>query len=124
MTTPDSYMDGLKHPEKPLIEALCGVVRALDPQVVEIVKWNAPSFVYDGKDFATLHLRAKRGIGLILHTGVKAKDHSGFAPIDDPQGLLKWLAADRAMISFDSLETLKAGEAVLTAILRQWLTRL
>nr|WP_303657263.1 DUF1801 domain-containing protein [Asticcacaulis aquaticus] len=114
----------MTHPEKPLIEALRLAIKALDDDVAEIIKWNAPSFTYRGKDFATLHLRAKSGIGVILHTGVKAKDHTVFPAIDDPDRLLNWLGADRAMIAFDSVAALNARAAALTALLRQWLTRL
>jgi hypothetical protein len=85
----DSFMAQLEHPHKPAIEATRQVVRGADPAIVEGIKWNAPSFRTTGY-FATTHLRAKQGVGLILHLGAKVRDVSDFS-IDDPAGLLTWL---------------------------------
>ena len=118
----DDFMSGLQHPQKPAIEALRKVVRGADASIAEGVKWNAPSFRTSGY-FATTHLRAKSGIGLILHLGAKARDIPAVR-IEDPDGLLTWLAKDRAMASFAGLEDLRARESALQGIVRQWLKHL
>jgi hypothetical protein len=41
-------MGALDHPMKEGVEHLRGVIRAIDPRIVEEVKWNAPSYKLDG----------------------------------------------------------------------------
>ncbi len=64
----DAFMATLEHPHKDAIAALRDVVRGADPSIAEGVKWNVPSF-RTHEYFATTHLRAKVGLGLILHLG-------------------------------------------------------
>jgi hypothetical protein len=72
--------------------------------------------------FATVHLRSKVGIGLILHRGAKARAlPAGGLMIDDPGKLLKWLDADRALVEIASAEELERRRDALTALLRQWI---
>ena len=117
----DAFMAALQHPHKAGIEALRQAILAVDPAVAEGIKWNAPSF-RTHEDFATFHLRAKTGIVLILHLGAKARAlPEGGLVIDDPDGLLHWLAADRAQITFADAETARKAAPALQAILRQWI---
>ena len=66
--------------------------------IEEGVKWNSLSFRTrggQGEWFATVNLREKQGVGLILRFGAKknALSETGVA-IADPAGLLRWLAKD------------------------------
>jgi hypothetical protein len=117
----DAFMLGLEHPLKAEIELLRKIVLGVDPQISEGIKWNAPSFRTSGY-FATTHLHGKGTVGLILHLGAKARElpAEGMA-IADPDGLLRWLGKDRAMIEFRGRAGIEAGRAALAAILRQWI---
>jgi hypothetical protein len=115
----DAFMANLDHPHKATIEAIRSAVRAADPRIVEGIKWNAPSF-RTSEYFATTHLRAKIGTGLILHLGARVRDIAS-VPVDDPAGLLTWLARDRAMIAFISAGDVNARKSELRAIVRQWI---
>ena len=55
----------------------------------------------DHEWFATLNLRVKESTAVILHFGARKNSisESGVA-IDDPEGLLEWLAKDRAQVRF------------------------
>ena len=117
----DAFMAALEHPHKAAIAALRGVMRAADPSISEGVKWNVPSF-RTREYFATTHLRAKVGIGLILHLGAKARDGVGGPRIEDPDGMLVWLAADRAVVHFADVDDVQARGAALQAVVRQWIT--
>ena len=117
----DAFMATLDQPAKPAIEALRRIILRADPRIAEGIKWKSPSF-RTGEYFATVNLRAKAGIGVILHFGAKLRQlPAGGAAISDPQGLLKWLAADRAMLEFADLADLAVKESALTAIIRQWI---
>jgi hypothetical protein len=118
----DRFMAALEHPHKPEIEALRQGICAVDPSIAEGVKWNAPSWRTTDY-FATTHLHAKTGFGLILHLGAKARDMpDGRLAIADPGGLLKWLGKDRAQVGFASAADFTARLPALQAIIRQWIT--
>jgi hypothetical protein len=116
----DQFMKALEHPFKKEIAALRSAILAVDPSITEGVKWNAPSF-RTKEYFATTNLRAKDGVGLILHLGAKVRDlPKGGVKISDPDGLLKWLGKDRAAVEFPASE-LKSKTRALQAVLRQWI---
>lgn len=119
-----AFIASLAHPAEVEILALRAVILAADPRIGEAVKWNAPSF-FTSDHFATMHLREKRGIGLILHFGAKknAIAATGVA-IDDPSALLQWLAKDRAIVRCQGLDEVRSKAAALTALLRLWIAHL
>lgn len=117
----DDFMAGLEHPLKPEIETLRRLIFGIDPSVAEGIKWNAPSF-RTTEYFATTNLRAKVGVGLILHLGAKVRElPEGAVAINDRGKLLKWLGKDRAMVEFASADELEEKRAALVAVLRQWI---
>lgn len=117
----DAFLAALEHPARDLVVALRALVLGADASIAEGIKWNAPSFRTQ-EWFATTHLRAKSGIGLILHFGAKknAVADSGVV-IADPAGLLQWLARDRALIAIRDADDLAARGPALQALLRDWI---
>ena len=120
-TDPDvvAFLRDLDHPRKREIEAVRKIVLGVDPSIREGIKWNAPSF-RTTQHFATMQLRRRDAVRLILHLGAKQRELPRTA-IADPHGLLEWLGPDRAIVSFRSAQELAANEAALVAIVRQWL---
>ena len=116
----DAFMAALEHPHKPAVAALRDVILGADPSIAEGVKWNAPSF-RTHEYFATTHLRAKVGIGLFLHRGAKVRKDASMR-IEDADGLLVWLAPDRAVVHFADVNEVRASTAALQAVVRQWIT--
>ena len=89
--------------------------------LAEGIKWNVPSF-RTTEYFATMHLRAKGGIGIILHLGAKVRDPA--APkveIKDPGGLLQWLGKDRAMVIFADAKEISAKRRLFDTVLKEWI---
>lgn len=117
----DALMDRVTHPHKDAIALLRRTILAADPAIAEGVKWNAPSF-RTHEYFATVHLRTTAGVALILHLGakVRALPEGGMA-IDDPEGLLQWLAPDRARMLFADAADVARRSAPLQALLRRWI---
>lgn len=114
-------MESLDHPFKREIEALRRIILGVHPSIAEGIKWNAPSF-RTSEYFATFHLRARDGVAIILHLGakVRGRSHPGIQ-VEDPSGLLTWLAKDRAMVVFEDAKDVKARRAALEAVLRHWI---
>jgi hypothetical protein len=117
----DAFMLTLEHPFKREIESIRQLMRAADPAIAEGIKWNAPSF-RTGEYFATVHLREKKGLAVILHLGAKVRNlPAGGVSIDDPMNLLKWLGKDRAIVVFESPQDFAARKAAFEDVVRRWI---
>jgi len=118
----EAFLAALDHPFKPEILALRQIILGVDPSITEDIKWNAPSF-RTSEFFATMHLRAKDGLQIILHLGAKTRDtaSAGIA-IADPEALLVWLAKDRAAVTFRDLNDIGERRSAFAQIIRQWIT--
>ena len=116
----DAFMATLDHPFKAEVQAPRAAILSVDPAIAEGIKWNVPSW-RTTEYFATTHLRGKPGLSLILHLGAKARAlPAGGVAVNDPAGLLKWLGADRAQVSFTSPQDFHAKLPALMDLLRQW----
>jgi hypothetical protein len=118
------FLAALDHPLKPAILALRQAILAADPSIAEGIKWNVPSF-RTSEYFATMNLRAKQGIQVILHLGAKVRDTAitGIA-IADPESLLVWLAKDRASVTFRDLNDIEVRRSAFADIIRQWIAHI
>jgi Domain of unknown function (DU1801) len=117
----NEFMFALDHPFKSEIETIRRIVLGAHPTIADGIKWNVPSF-RTTEYFATTHLRAKDGIGIIFHLGAKPRDIPGRGiPIEDPAKLLKWLAKDRAMIVLASMKDIATKKAALEHVVREWI---
>jgi hypothetical protein len=119
-TTDKSIIDALDQPLNSQIASLRTMFLSADPAISEEIKWNAPSF-RTSEHFATMHLRARNAVQLILHLGAKPKRTVPPGAIADPEGLLKWLGADRASVGFTGATDLAHKSDALVAIIRQWI---
>src|SRR5262245_43949230 len=88
------YLNLLEHPHKSAVRAVRDLIISIDPRVKEEVKWNAPSFRIE-EHFATFRLQPTPICQLVLHTGSKVRKGGIRMEIPDPNGLLKWVSADR-----------------------------
>jgi hypothetical protein len=117
----ESFLAALDHARKQEIIALRRVILGADPHIGEGIKWNAPSF-RTTEHFATMQLRAKDSVQIILHLGAKSrKTATNGIEIDDPDALLTWLAKDRASIIFRDLADIDIKQPAFTQIIRQWI---
>jgi hypothetical protein len=119
----EDYLQNLDHPLKPEIQSLRGIILGANDQVREQIKWNAPSF-YIRDDFATFNLRSQDFVQLIFHRGARARDNSTTLQINDPQGLLHWLAKDRCAVRFRDMNEIRSSSAALADIINQWIEQL
>lgn len=118
------YLKTLKHPLKTEIEAVRVIVLGADPAISEGIKWNAPSFRTEKEWFATFHVRAQESVQLVLHLGARKRPKVKAVKIADPNGLMKWLGKDRAMVTMGSGRNISANRKALEAIVRAWIRQL
>jgi hypothetical protein len=118
--TADALMASLDHPLKAEIDAARKAILSVDKSIADGVKWNSLSF-RTTEWFATVNLRSRDSLQLILHLGAKAGKTTDPASIPDPKGLLKWLGKDRAMATLGAGPALKANIPALKAITKAWI---
>ena len=117
----DALLSSLNHPATREIQLLRQLICEVSPSIQEGVKWNAPSFRVN-EYFATINLREKQGIGVVLHFGAKVREVAARPDsIADPGKLLTWLARDRATVRFSGVDEIAARKDAFRAVLRQWI---
>lgn len=117
----DQYMQRLDHPLKAEIEAVREIILGADVGITEQIKWNAPSFCYQGDDRVTFRLHpSNQFIQLIFHRGAKVKEPREMK-VQDDTGLLEWVTGDRATLSLRSMEEVQAHASALKSLISQWI---
>ena len=115
----DAYLDELQHARKAEVAALRLVILSAVPDLVERIKWNAPSFGLGDDDRITMRLHPGDRLQLILHRGAKA-GADDFFRFEDPDRLIAWAAPDRGVVTFKDADDLAGKSAALSEILRRW----
>jgi hypothetical protein len=118
-TAIEEYVRGLPPLRQKETQAVRRIILDVNPKISEEIKWAAPSFTV-GEHFCTFNAWARDDVQLIFHHGPRKATSKG-VPIHDPDGLLEWLATDRASVRFESLQDIRAKKAALQSIVRQWI---
>lgn len=116
------YLDNLDHPFKREIKEVRRIILNADNQLTEHIKWNAPSFCFNGEDRITFNLHGNGFFRLVFHCGAKVKDSAKGSPLfEDTTGLLEWASGDRAMAKFSNMDDVKEKEEKLVKVVSRWL---
>lgn len=117
------FIQTSKHPLKKALEEIREIILGADKRITEHIKWNAPSFCFNGDDRITFNLSKNDRILLIFHRGAKVKDSKSKEPLfEDTTGMLEWLAHDRAVVKIQTIEEVAGKKAVLTKVVKRWLS--
>ena len=116
-----AYLRGVEHPLKKEIEATRRIILAVSPVISEGIKWNVPSFRTEKEWFATFNVRAKDSVQLIFHLGAKRRPDLKAFKLADPNGFMKWLGKDRAMVTLGAGRDIPANRKALEAFVRAWI---
>jgi uncharacterized protein YdhG (YjbR/CyaY superfamily) len=103
-----AYMDELDHPLKAEVELVRAIIKDVHPEIVEEIKWNAPSYSYQGKYLVTFNLHAKQHVHLVFHNPQIPKVHNQILQGDYP---------DRRMAYFANMQAVEAKKADLQSVL-------
>jgi hypothetical protein len=118
-TAVEEYLRNLPPLRQKETQAVRRIILGVNPKITEEIKWAAPSFAL-GEHFCTFNAWAKDDVQLIFHHGPRKATSKG-VPIHDPDGLLEWLATDRASVRFESLQDIRSKKAALQSVVRQWI---
>lgn len=116
------FLDELAHPFREEIDQVRGIILESYSGLQENIKWNAPNYHLDQNDIITLKIHPpKMQVQVILHRGAKKQEQPTSKWIDHPSKLLVWKENDRAILTFDSLEAIKAHQQEVTEIIQAWI---
>lgn len=115
----EAFRAGLDDVTCLLVDALRASISSAAPDLVEALKWNAPSFSCRGVDCITLGLERKGGVRVVLHRGAKPKPLAGFS-FDDPTGVARWIEPDRGVIVFRDMAQIDSRADRLRELWSGW----
>jgi hypothetical protein len=106
------------------IEYIRQVVLSTDSDIAERIKWNNPSFYFNGemaqfdpkeykRELIVMNLHKNR-IMLVLPSGAKLNHESGILEGDYKDG--------RRLINFNDLDDVKSKENILNDLIKEWIS--
>jgi len=120
--TVDEFLNDLTDDRRQQVEALRSIIKAVNPELTEHIKWNSPSYVLDGEDRITFNMHYPDQTMLLVHMGATRKETKKADPImKDETGLIKWNSDIRGTLAFRSLGDIAQSEANITKLLSAWL---
>ena len=72
----DGWFENYHNPRKDLVPAVRGLILDTDHRNPEVIKWQAPTFVYKG-NIASFYPRSTKHASLMFHAGASVPDPSG-----------------------------------------------
>lgn len=104
------FMDILDHPFKAEVQAVREIIKDVNKDITEQIKWNAPSFSYKEGYIATFNLHAKKHVHLVFHNPEISKVESEILEGNYP---------DRRMVYFSDMEDVEAKKATLEKVVKE-----
>jgi len=105
----DEFLENLSHPLKAEVEAVRSIIKGVDKDINEEIKWRAPSFNYKGEYLVTFNLWETKRIHLVFHNPKIAQVNNK---------LLEGDYVDRRMAYFADMQDVKAKKPLLEKALR------
>jgi len=105
----DEFLENLSHPFKAEVEAVRSIIKGVNKDINEEIKWRAPSFNYKGEYLVTFNLWEEKRIHLVFHNPQIPKVKSK---------LLEGDYKDRRMAYFADMKDIKAKKSLLEKALK------
>lgn len=121
--TIDEFLESLDPARREQVDVVRTLILAARPQLIEHIKWNAPSYVYEGEDRITFNVMNKQNfVKLVLHMGVAHKeDKNGIPVLKDDSGIVEWSSDIRGTITFSDINDVHIKSNAIKLILKNWL---
>jgi hypothetical protein len=116
-----AFLHSLEHGRKDEVEAVREITLSAHPGVTERIKWNAPSFCVDGDDRITFRLQPGDRVELVFHRGARRRGDAATFSFEDGSGILRWVARDRALVTFRNADDVEAKRAALKDLVHRWM---
>ena len=109
----NEFLEKLDHPFKAEVQMVRDIIKNVDKDITEQIKWKAPSFSYKGEYLVTFNLWEKQKIHLVFHNPMISKVKSK---------LLEGDYDHRRMAYFADENEIKAKKPALEKALRDLIT--
>jgi uncharacterized protein YdhG (YjbR/CyaY superfamily) len=106
----EEFLQELSHPLKAEVEAVRSIIKGVNNDISEEIKWKAPSFNYKGEYLVTFNLWETKRIHLVFHNPTISKVKSS---------LLEGNYEHRRMMYLENMKEIKAKRAELERIVKQ-----
>ena len=105
----NEFMDLLDHPFKAEVEMMRDIIKNVDQDIAEQIKWKAPSYSYKGESLVTFNLWETKRIHLVFHNPMISKVKSK---------LLEGDYEHRRMAYFSDRDDIEAKRTTLEKVLK------
>ena len=107
----DRWFERYENPMKDVVQAIRAVVLGADPRVEECIKWQAPTFTFQG-NLASFFPRSKKHASLMFHEGAKI-------PGEHPR--LEGDGGTSRVLKLGSVAEVREAQGDIEAIVRAWI---
>jgi len=122
-TSVDEFLSELSDDRRQQVEALRRIIKNIDPNLTEHIKWNSPSYILDGEDRITFNMHYPDQTMILIHMGATRKEDKKGTPIlSDDFGLVKWNSDIRGTLSFKTLDEIAVNKDKIITLLKNWLS--
>ncbi len=115
------FLKEQNHPLIDIIDILRESILSADKSITENIKWNGPNYCSKGEDRITMKIFPPKNIQLIFHRGAKKQVQPKDKLIKDDSGLMVWKENDRAVMTFKTIDDVKAHTTELKKIVVAWI---
>ena len=105
----EEFLRERNHPLTAEVEAVRSIIKGVNKDINEEVKWNAPSFNFKGEYLVTFNLRDTKRIHLVFHNPMIPQVRSK---------ILEGDYKDRRMTYFTDMQDIKAKKPLLEKVLK------
>lgn len=121
--TIDEFLDDQIPERLAEINMIRSLILKSEPALAEVIKWNAPSYVYKGEDRITFNLLNKQNqLRLLIHMGSTKKEDKKAKPIlIEDEGIVEWNSDIRGTIVFDGISDIESKKLSLQKVIKRWL---
>lgn len=107
----EGFFTQLDHPLSEVMLRIREIILSTDGRMTEVIKWGAPTFVYQG-NLATFNIRAKKFVNLTFHTG---------ALIPGNHNVLEGDGKEARVMRFVDMAEVEAKREALQSVVKFWI---
>lgn len=118
----EEYLDGLSKLQREQVLLLRSIILKAEPTLSEHIKWNSPSYVFNGEDRITFNVRLNKPVMIVLHMGATTKEDKKAHPIiADPTNLITWNSNIRGALAFETTAVITENQNQFMQLIKNWL---
>mgnify|MGYP000545438320 CR=1 FL=1 len=107
----DEFLTNKNHPLTKEIDLIRTIILETDAKIEETIKWNAPTFMYNG-NIASFFMNAKKFVSLMFHKGVLIKDDFDLLEGDGKEG---------RVARFNDIKDIENKKEALQSLIKEWI---